>query len=215
MALGTYWKWINSTKGQRLENIFDCGPKMFESCRYDCPQTNALLTLLASDWYGDTVVFVPDDVAGATYHGLSPEQLEAVPDVSWASYEYAEDYYEDIAGVFKCAKGKTWLDYDPDDPHTHFVERPYRGPFNKDIVQYCYVTNESKHEWIDRLTISDHRFGSNFDFFPYLLSDCCFGLELDGEPIGFDGIWIGDTVRPSHEPPGEGYTDMTDRIKWW
>lgn len=210
--MGAYYLWINVTKQQKLENVFNNGFKLWDNCRYDCPQTNALLTLLASDWFGDLVVFVAD--VGISFSDWPDTEQDGrfsnLP--CWPDYEYANEYYEDITGMFKCAEGETWLDYNPDGCS---VERPYLGPFDKDIVQFRYVINESKHEWIDRKTSFDDRFGPDFDPSAILLADSLRQLQSNGKLLGFDGIWIGDVIRPSHEPPGEGFTDMTNRYRLW
>ena len=59
--VGEYYMWINATKREHLEpGPFGSPYKIMESCSSACAMTDALLTLLATDWAGDLVAFVGD-----------------------------------------------------------------------------------------------------------------------------------------------------------
>ena len=206
--MGTYYTWINATKRQLLENVFDNGYKLLESCGYDSPETNALLTLLATDWYGDFVAFVPDEGSCCKISDIEQGRWQQLRNLTGEfPLDYAEDWFDDIAGLFKCAEGKSGWVSTPKGPEGDYVEQGYSGPFNRDIIQYRYIVNESTHEWYDRLRNEEIMPG--FDPFPVLMALCEDYLVAGDQPVEKCGIWMGDVIRPSHEPPGEGYTDIT------
>ena len=212
--MGVYYTWINCTKRQLLENVFENGHKLFESCGYEVQETNALLTLLATDWYGDFVAFVPDE--GRRCHVASNEGgafgrlRELTGDYP---LDYAEDWFDNITGIFKCAEGMTGWFPIPKGPDGKYIERPFEGPFDRDIVRYRYVINETKREWYDRANGGTEY--DPFDPLPILLSLSENHLSVGRKPLGNDGIWMGDTIRPANKPPAGDYRDITGLYEWW
>lgn len=205
--MGVYYQWINATKRQTFENVFWNGHKLFESCGYDIEETNALLTLLATDWYGDFVAFVPDE--GRCCH-IAPDEEGRLGILRDLTSDYPEDYaiewFDNITGIFRCAKDKSGWFCIPKGPDGVHDEMPYEGPFDRDVVVYRYIVNETTREWYDRER-SEEEFGG--DPIPLLLGLCDDYLRIDGEFADRGGQWMGDVIRPSHEPPEGDYRDIT------
>ena len=209
--MGTYYTWANKTKRQRLHTrVFCYDFKLLESCHRGSRVTNALCTLLASDWHGDVVAFLPDQ---SWYWHHVPEgdtRFDEFRHMGGDSpADYAEDWYTDISGVFKDAEGKTGWMADPPGPGGDWVEFPYAGPFDREVIVYRYIVNETKRVFYDREGAAD-----GFDPLPILLGLSTGYLWVESDPhpedLEPDGTWIGDVITPAHEPPDEaGYTDIT------
>ena len=224
IGMGEYYLWFNADKREQLGiEPFDTGAKMVSNIDVGNEYTDAICTLLDSYWRGDMLVFLGD------YRELDNEENPALAKIEAdcghrepCALCEAEDIYVDVAGRFRLAKGKTY--YDCESPG--LPEVPYEGTFDKEVIHYRYVINETKRQYYDRERTpmtSTHvwRDGGvregiqRLDLLPVFLGA---GAErygdgyLDGRDDVPDpsGMWIGDYVRVSHEPPQEGYEDLSD-----
>lgn len=206
--MGTYYTWANMTKKQYLNNVFKNGQKLLESCWYECPETNALCTLLATDWHGDVVAFLSD--AGLHWNEIP----EGDTRLKLRSYlhdyeptEYVEDWFEDITGIFKDAQGQKGWVVEPPGPDGDYLEFDYTGPFDRDVIQYRYIVNETKREFYDRKNQYEL---TGIDPLPMLMGLVLNSLYFEPDNRDASGSWIGDIVIPSHTPPQDpGYKDVT------
>lgn len=207
--MGQYFDWVNFDKREIIAaDPWPNGQKIHESAYLGCPETDAVLTMLAGDWAGDLVVLLGD--YAKFRDEVHPGRREVERRLAGA---ICDDYIcglTDICGRF---------DYVRDHPEAkRYVERddgsydwiPYDGPFDVTIHQFRYVVNESKREFVDRWRTAeryiDEQTGEivRYDPFPELMCSETGGLEDPEHKI--EGLWFGDIVRPTDEHPGEGYT---------
>lgn len=215
--MAVYYMWINFDKRQFLgSDPFACGLKVLESCWVGSDTTDAACSLLASDWNGDFVAFVGDE------DDIDRPKLDEPIPIGWERmleaagplpYDYAEDWYDDIAGEFEVARGKTgWFSVEKG-PDGDFGERPYTGPFDRHITRYRYVVNDTKKVYYDRG--ADPASG-DFDPLPLLMSTSWGLLDIEGEIYcSYDGIWMGDRITPANVAPSDkAYVNVTGRYSY-
>lgn len=59
--MGQYFEWVNFDKREIIAtDPWPNGQKLHECAYIGCPETDAVLTMLAGDWAGDLVVFLGD-----------------------------------------------------------------------------------------------------------------------------------------------------------
>ena len=206
--MSQYFNWVNFDKREIIADWpWPCGSGLRESAYVGCEKTDAVLTMLASDWAGDIVVFLGDYAHFENETDSNRHEVERrLAGMSCEDYIYS---CTDICGRF---------DYTRDHPEARYpvfsdygVEEwvPYDGPFDVAIQSFRYVVNESKREFVDRAnTVARHVDDSTgevvrYDPLPELMCSQVAGLGAAGR--GILGRWLGDVIRPTNERPGDGY----------
>lgn len=214
--MGEYFAWANIDKQERLEmGALSGAYKKFTSCYVGNFEIDAVCTLLADRWKGDTIAFLGDESTDY-WPDMSPEALRYKEEESPVFLDYVEDFYRDVTGDFKQAKGKTHLVA----TEAKVTKAPYEGSFDKDIVRYRYVVNHTKKLFYDRkktpiIGVGQHSLIpeagiERFDPLPGLFSKNSFlGTILNHDNLQFMVSWVGDFVEPSHNVPPENYLDVS------
>lgn len=59
--MGQYFSWVNVDRFERLDaGLWDFAPTLYGRCVAPCEENQAMLSLLATRWRGDVVVFLGD-----------------------------------------------------------------------------------------------------------------------------------------------------------
>lgn len=224
--MGEYYQWFNVDKCEWLDaEPFDTGAKIVSNIDVGNEYTDAVCTLLNGDWRGDRLVYLGD------YRHLDGEANPALAKLEadcghreYCAYDEAEDIYADVAGRFAVARGKTHYDADSDWPR----QIPFEGPMDQGIIHFRYVINDTKKQFYDRSRtpvnyLVARRDGmlvggiTRLDFLPVFLGagkqgwgEAYLTDGLDGENP--DGMWLGDEVRVSHNPPSGEYEDISTKF---
>lgn len=220
--MGEYFAWANIDKRERLDMAaFDSGFKMVEPCWVGNGDIDAVCTLLADRWRGDTVAFLGDSSTGY-WPDTSPEALAYRTKESPVLLDYAEDTYEDITCLFKQAEGLAHMEF----TETEILEIPYEGPFNLEIEHRRYVINHTKKLFYDRKAtpircVEPHKLGIEdpivrFDPFPILFAkDSRLAFYSNHENQQFEIDWVGDFVEAVDDEPPQGYLDVSAFYDYW
>lgn len=217
--MGQYFNWVNFDKNEIIEDWpWPNGNKLHKSAYLGCEETDAALTMLAGGWAGDFVAFLGDY---ATFENEThPKRREAELRLAGTCCEEYIYSCADICGRFDYTRDhpKTRHPvYEDDDIYETWV--PYDGPFDVAIHCYRYVANETKKEFVDRFCTAVRYIDKNtgeiirYDPFPELMCSQTGWLEDPENEI--EGRWFGDTVRPSDEHPGDGYTAVAQNYSYW
>lgn len=206
--MSQYFNWVNFDKREIIADWpWTCGSGLRESAYVGCEKTDAVLTMLASDWAGDIVVFLGD--YAHFENETDPNRREVERRLAGMS---CEDYIyncTDICGRFDYTGDHPEVRYPvfSDDGSEEWV--PYDGPFDVAIQGFRYVVNESKREFVGRTnTAARHVDDSTgevvrYDPFPELM--CSQVARQGAARRGILGRWFGDVIRPTNEHPGDGY----------
>lgn len=202
--VGQYFRWANPVRREWI----DCGPfdrygflaSLSDRCgnRY----TDAVCTLMEGRWRGDPVVYLgnccdlrADDPRAAMLEALFGE----------CPYDTVMDGFEDVSGLFACARGLSHHVYFDDESRSV----PYEGPFDLEVAHRRYVMEDGRREFVNRelapvYAIYDCSGYSwdRWDPVPWLL----YPSDLD-DP--WEGRWVAGRVRVSDEPPAPGYRDVS------
>lgn len=215
--MGAYYTWVNASKQEYFSSMpFAYGFKILENCRYPNDRTDAVLTLIASEWRGDLVAFVSD------YSDLSDEKGNGLARISAlltaTPCEYVEENGTDICGRFPCARGEEGL-LDVSGRPGEKDWQPYDGPFDLEPTVFRYVVNETRGEYLDRenghpLGILPNGTQILEDVFPALMGDVLRSLKHSGE-LCQSGVWIGDLIRPTNDTPDPSYREITREYTIW
>lgn len=220
--MSEYFSWANIDKREFLDMGAFSGSLDIPSCCWvGNSDTDAVCTLLAGRWKGDTVAFLGDASTGY-WPDDSVQALEYRERESPVFLDYAEDHFEDITGLFKRAKG---LERRVFTDEGDFKE-PYKGSFELDIVRYRYVVNHTKMLFYDRLKtpvrcVQPHRLGTDdrvvrFDPLPALLSkDSRIWVCCNHEDKRYEAGWVGDLIEPSDAAPPREYVDVSAFYDYW
>lgn len=214
--MGEYFAWVNIDKRERLEMGALSGAfKKLTSCYVGNFEVDAVCTLLGGRWKGDTIAFIGDESTDY-WPDMSPEALRYKEEESPVFLDYVEDFYRDVVGDFKQAKGKTHLAT----TEVEVMKVPYTGSFDVDIVRYRYVINHTKKLFYDRkktpiIGVASHPLSmevsiDRFDPMPGLFSkDSFLGMILNHDNPQFMVSWVADFVEPSHNVPLGDYLDVS------
>ena len=214
--MGEYFAWVNIDKRERLEMGALSGAfKKLTSCYVGNFEIDAVCTLLVDRWKGDTIAFLGYESTDY-WPDTSSEALRYKEEESPVFLDYVEDFYRDVTGDFRQAKGKTHLVA----TQGEMMKAPYEGSFDIAIVRYRYVINHTKKLFYDRkktpiigvmsYPLSTEASIERFDPMPGLFSkDNLLGTILNHDNPQFMVSWVGDFVEPSHNVPPENYLDVS------
>lgn len=222
--MGEYYKWFNVDKCEQLEpGPFDTGAKIVSNVDVGNEYTDAVCTLLDSDWRGDRLVYLGD------YKELDNEENPTLAKLEAdcghrepCALNEAEDIYADVAGRFSIARGKTYYDY----ASPGLVEVPYEGPMDKEIIHFRYVINDTKRQFYDRMRTpvtniqrwKDGEVQDGINRLDLLAVFLGAGSEEWGDAylsdgvttLKPDGLWLNDVIRVSHDCPDADYEDLSN-----
>ena len=93
-----------------------------------------------------------------------------------------------VSGRFKCAKGKVGRQRVGEGEGAYLEKLPFDGTFDKDIVIYPYIVNETTNEYYKRKS-------SHADVDPFSDLMMVHSPSFMGEDVS---IWIGDDIPSGH-----------------
>lgn len=222
--MGEYFGWFNVSKKEKLEaGPFDTGIKMADCVIVGNEWIDAVCTLISSDWADDDLVFLGDEKHVWEDENPNPVLVRLMEDCEYepCAFDDVDDKYSDVAGSFKVARGVSYWYCNGEDSG----KRQYEGSFDRDVIHYRYVINETKKQFLDRgrtpvqwTTVwhkgKEEKGAGRIDPFPVLMScgDRTYGMDYlrDNESLPIpDGYWLGDRLNMSQTPPGSEYEDIS------
>lgn len=207
--MAQYFFWMNFDRREMLDPLaHDSALNQTATSYLGAEYTEAALTLLEGEWAGQAVLFMGDytDLEGAT----NPLLVRIREEYGNHPFDEADETFTNISGRFYEVEGREEHVYIDED--TEF-ERPYSGPFDLRYTRPRYVINQSKREYVDRLStcVWYLRRTPSFEVVRFdptsLLLTTWRGL--DGYEDDEHGPWVGDYVTASSELPGNGCADAT------
>lgn len=217
--MGEGYYWVNVRKKEYIVPYwFDLGYKTFESRFIGNHLLGALYNLLSSDWKDDDIVWLGEDI--------NIEESETNPvlrrlyeerktwDDQGTNIDYILEFGRDLSGLFKEAEKEVRKEIaiildERDDDYNYFridYDDPYKGLFERESKSFRYTLNHTKKEYFDitRTICTYTRDGEekeyNYNPLPTLMA---YGRQSD------TGIWLGDKIEVSDDPPPEEYTDKS------
>lgn len=207
--MGQYYSWVNVDKHERLDSCFwDYSPTLHGRCFTPCEENQAMLSLLATHWRGDVVVFFGDyakfnesDHPGCRY---IRERIDAT---GWSATDFIYEA-RDATSELCIAKGSPKNRCNtPDDESLDY----YDGSFDVDIKEWRYVVNPARREYIDyQLTpvlFISAKVIQRYDPLPLLLVSAAASPD---DPEEIEGRWLGDAVYPTNEDPSTDFSLIAD-----
>lgn len=208
--MGIYYDWVNLDKKEFIcPNDFNQGNKVYETTAIKNPLLGALYDLLASDWRGDTLVFLGDDVfIPDTTDNPVLRRLHnewRVWNQRGTDWDYVYENYHNISGLYKAAEEevRNELNYKLEDNDWDFNEYkvdpkdPFKGLFVRESRFFRYTVNHTKREYIDIEALP-----SPHNPLPVLMA-------FPGRGEEFTGSWLGDELEVSEGLPPVDYKDMS------
>lgn len=164
---------------------------------------DAVLTLLATRWYGDRVCWCPD--TGACFENpVTPLELELRDD---PDRPYS---FDDVTGLFSDAEGRYGVDWGTEDYEAE--EIPYGGPFDTCVEHWRFVVNLTKGQYIDRARAAVRKVlpgaVTRDDAFPVLLVPTDHAEMMADGGLGQLGAWFGDAITATNDRPGDGFEEL-------
>lgn len=208
--MGIYYDWVNLDKKEFIcPNDFNQGNKVYETTAIRNPFLGALYDLLASDWRGDTLIFLGDDVPipdscdKPVLHRLHADwKASGQTGTDW---DYVYETYHNISGLYKASESevRNELNYKIENNDWEFDEYkvdpndPFNGLFVREPRFFRYTVNHTKREYID------------IDALPSPYNPLPVLLAFPGREEEFTGNWLGDELEVSESLPPADYKDMS------
>lgn len=209
--MGQYFCWVNVDKHERLNSCFwDFAPMLHGRCLAPCEENQAALSLLATHWRGDVVVFC-GDYADFSQGGEHPGCRHIQEKVDASGLAIPDFIYEarDATGDLRIAKDSPRNRHNA--PKNELLDC-YDGSFDVEIMEWRYVVNPARGEYIDYqrtpVVFASAKVIQRYDPLPLLLASATWALDDPEEEI--EGRWLGDVVYPTNEDPSEGFTLIAD-----
>ena len=212
--MSTGYHWMNFDRREQLSvTPFDTNIEIWSTCFVGNEYTEAVVSLLAGEWAGDSNAYIPDSFMSRDIEdaGSPPFLVRAAEEFGTDVFDEAEDAFACVEGRFREMDGRMERTY-PDDDWPLYIDSPYEGPFDLEFTHPRYLVNRTKREYVDREStmVWFIRRGPQpfevlrFDPTPLLL--CTKGAMDDHWD---HGPWLGDYVYASALHPGEDYRDAT------
>ncbi len=208
--MSEYFMWVNPKKKELIEDepFDEYGYRSFRASTLGCLYTDAACTLLAGRWRGDPIAYLGDYYEPKEGSEIAAFFDEYPNDESF--YDKAEDYFENIGGLFRCAEGKTRRVFDDLRYDELYRDVPYEGSFSMEVRHFRYALNRTRGEYVDRdagpvklILVGDG--GITWDRADPMVPL----LTLGGSPWGWDGRWCCDEVEVLDELPVGEFEDIT------
>ena len=189
--------------------------KLYETVWYDCMGLRAFCTLLNKEWRGQRIIYLGDEIA-PKYDRSNSTVAQLINEYrKWNQpgylFDYVEDNYHDITPIFAqtAYSLRREIEYiretknnESNSYHIDFKD-PFRGLFERKLIDFRYIVNETKGEYLDRET-AQQRKGHLVNPLPLLLAYAPIGEEP------FIGYWIGDSLQTTDALPSDELKDMTN-----
>ena len=205
--MGEYYKWVNIDKHEYLSpRSFDEGNKLYESSRPDSKLLGALYSLLASDWKGDSIVFL-GDYTKLTDKVTNPvlkrlyEDHKASGIVGYDS-DYVEDEYKDIYDRFK-EGGLSFFRYAVNHTKKEFFDVEKTRYYYKTLAPYTAVPVQKEQPYNPLPVLMVH----SYETIEYRDKEPVYEVSADEK---YQGPWLGDTIEVTDSRPPAGYIDKSE-----
>lgn len=223
LVMGEYFDWVNVDKKEYIcPSDFDLGNKLHETADSGNVFLGALYDLLSSDWKGDRIIFLGDEI-NITKKDTNPvlQKLSAERQ-AWGEAGYDADYvvdeYKCISGLYKAAEAEVRHEIEimieSGDFSSNYYrvdpENPYEGLFFKSPKYFRYTVNHIRNEFFDlektKLTYTDKDgvLTARINPLPILMA---FGSSAYDS---YSGLWLGDPIEVTDDAPPVGYKDMSE-----
>lgn len=211
--MGEYYKWVNVDKREYISpNDFDYGNKRRESMAIGTELLRALRDLLASEWRGDHILWMGDEVTLETdaennaLHSLYMQSAE----MGYRGDIVApvDEYYTNVSGLYIAAETEVRAEItlflrdqngpapDMNNEYGIDIANPYEGLFTRAGRDFKYTINRTRRSCYSfENTRIIHQDGSewvNADPLPMLM--------ICGKNSGI-GPWVGDIIDVADEMP--------------
>lgn len=220
--MGEYFAWVNVDKRERIGmGAFGSGFKVMEPCWVGNNDIDVVCTLLEDRWQGDLIAFCGDQSPGY-WPETAGRGIPTREEWGDAFLDYAEENFEDVAGLFREAEGLTYMVFGD----SEVDELPYDGPFTCKINHRRFVVNHSRMLYYDRIRtpircVYPHKLGGDerivrFDPFPALFAkDNRLSMFCDHKNKYFEQDWVGDSVEVTDDMPPRNYLDVSSFYDYW
>lgn len=208
--MGQYFGWVNVDRFERLDaGLWDYAPTLYGRCVAPCEENLAMLSLLATRWRGDVVVFLGDY---ASFEGDERPGCRHVRERIGTSGRSVPDFAseaKDVTGCLRVARDSPRNRRNsPSDESLDL----YEGPFDLEVREWRYAVNPARHEYVDYLRMPilsepGHPV-QRLDPLPLLLASEVWAPGDPGDKI--EGRWLGDVVYPTDDAPGGGFVLVGD-----
>lgn len=188
------------------------GATLFGASTLGCRYTDAACTLLAGRWRGDPIAYL-----GEHYKPKEESEMVALFDEyphDETPYDNADDHFENVGGLFRCAEGKTYRVFDNLRYDELYRDVPYEGPFDTEACHFRYALNRTKGEYVDRDASPVKLIWAGKGEITWDRADPMVPLLTFGGSLwGWDGRWCCDEVEVLDELPAGEFEDVT-RGRW-
>lgn len=174
-----------------------------------------MLSLLATHWQGDVVVFCGDyaDFSKGGNHPGCKYIQEKVLASGWAIPDFIYEAH-DATGCLRIAKDSPRNRRNSPEDETLDC---YDGSFDVDVKEWRYVVNLTRREYIDYqrtpVVFASAHFIQRYDPLPLLLASAIWALDDPNEEI--EGRWLGDVVYPTNDSPDAAFSLVAeDYVDW-
>ena len=226
--MGEYYDWVNIDKKEYLNPAdFDLGNKIHETLSTENHLLGALYNLLASDWKGDTIVFLGDETHITKKDTNSVLKRLFDERQSWKEPGYDADYvyvfYKNISCLFKASEETVrseieWILENDDfesNPFRIDSKSPYQGLFVRDSLFFRYTINHSKKEFFDtEKTKLVYTKPGESGIFTKKINPLPLLMAFPGSYDECTGLWLGDQIEVSNDEPPQDYADMSEIYGW-
>ena len=225
--MGEYYDWVNIDKREYIcPNDFDMGNKLYESASAGNHFLGALYNLLATDWKGDSIVFLGDETNITEKDDNQVLQKLSAERQAWDEqgydYDYVLELYKCISGYFKAAEKEVrreidWMVQNNDFKINYYGvshENPYEGLFERESQFFRYTINHTNKEYFDientRLTYTNEDGTKVKRINPLPLLMAFPGSSYDK----CTGLWLGDNIEVTDSLPPSEYIDKSSEYGW-
>lgn len=186
-------------------------PSMTGRCFTGTEENEMLLTLLATRWRGDVVVFMGDYANFKEGDRECCGRLQELLEERGYGHAACDFMYDSLIANGSFAVTKDSPRNRRNDPDNEDLDY-YSGSCDLEIEHFRYVVNDVKREYIDyRKTpiVWVHEDGiKRYDPFPEIMASVVWEPE---DPDEIQGRWLGDVVRPTNIRPNESYSLIADK----
>lgn len=204
--MGEYFNWVNFDKQEWLDGgMWHNAPSLRGRCYTGIEENEALLTLLATRWKGDVVVFLGDYANFTDDDNECCRHLQGLLEQRGYGYAACDFMYDGKTANGYLAVTKDFPEDRRNDPDNEELDY-YPGPCDLKIEHFRYVVNGAKREYIDYQKTPIfwvcEELIQRYDPFPEMMASAIGAWDDPGE---IEGRWLGDIVCPTNDDPGEGY----------
>ena len=219
--MATYYDWVNIDKKEYIcPNDFGIRNKMHESDYENNPLLGALYSLLANEWKDDKIILLGDfdfrDETNPTLLKRLYAEMDAcgqkgyIAEYVWETYKKVSTLFKDVDHEFRYE-----IDYMLNHDYRDIIfygmnkEVPYDKLFTRGPAYFRYTINHSKKEFFD-MEKTRHTYINDDGGAPLRINPISMLLAYPGSGDKCTGLWLGDSIEVSMEPPSAEYKDMSE-----